>query len=176
MTYDSFKKQRRSIRLKEYDYASTGAYFVTLCVREWANVLASIEDEKVILSDFGRIARNCWLNIEERGTSVSLDEFVIMPNHMHGIILIDNDDLGRGGSRTAPTEIPKPLGRLIGAFKTTSTKQINITRGAAGVPIWQRNYYEKIIRNDKMLSAIRAYIRANPSNWDQDPENPQYAK
>jgi REP element-mobilizing transposase RayT len=80
---------------------------------------------------------------------------------------------GRGGSRTAPTKNHKPIGRLIGAFKTVSTKRLNTMRNTPGVPIWQRNYYEHIIRNEESLHRIRRYIVGNPARWEEDPENPQ---
>jgi hypothetical protein len=125
-----------------------------------------------------------------------LDEWVLMPNHFHGIIVIHDvcdvvsgwDGLccrggsRGGGSRTAPTTpvamadaIPvkqKPLGRLVGAFKTVSTKHINQIRGTPGLPVWQRNYYEHVIRNDASLNRIRRYILENPSRWGEDHENP----
>lgn len=94
-----------------------------------------------------------------------------MPNHLHGIIVIVADDR-RSGSRTAPTGRRKPLGRLVGAFKTVTTKQINIARGTPGLPVWQRNYYEHIIRNDQSLNRIRQYIADHPARWTFDRENP----
>ena len=97
-----------------------------------------------------------------------------MPNHLHGIIAIDV--IGRGGSRTAPTtdmDEPKPLGRLVGSFKTVSTKQINILRGTPSTLLWQRNYYERIIRDDDELDRIRCYIEDNPAMWEMDRENPE---
>ena len=100
-----------------------------------------------------------------------LDKHVVMPNHLHGIIVIDTC---RGGSRTAPT-MPsnrKPLGRLVGAFKTVMTKQFNLARGTKGRLIWQRNYYERIIRDGNELARIRKYILDNPTQWSFDRENP----
>ena len=105
---------------------------------------------------------------------------MIMPNHLHGIIVIA--DVVKGGSRpgfaalcpgtTAPTEKRKPIGRLVGAFKTVSTKRINHPRNTPGLKIWQRNYYEHIIRNDDELNRIREYIANNPAQWEMDRENP----
>jgi putative transposase len=96
-----------------------------------------------------------------------------MPNHLHGVVVIN--DMGRGGSRTAPTmDIagPKPLGRLIGAFKTVSTKQINALRGTPGSTLWQRNYYEHVICGEAELDRVRRYVKDNPLMWDMDQENP----
>ena len=97
---------------------------------------------------------------------------VIMPNHLHGIIVIS--DMCRGASRSAPTGVAKrkPLGRLVGAFKTVSTKRINEIRGTLGVPVWQRNYYERVIRNGEELNRVRQYIIDNPAHWEEDRENP----
>ena len=94
-----------------------------------------------------------------------------MPNHLHGIIMI-RDDIRRGGSRTAPTEKRKPLGRLIGAFKTVSTKRINELRLTSGGPFWQRNYYEHVIRSEEELAEVREYILNNPARWNEDENNP----
>ena len=113
-----------------------------------------------------------WVWLSSQYGYVDLDEYVVMPNHMHGILVITDD--GRGGSRTAPTTDAKrkSVGRLIGAFKTVSTKRINEIRKTPGAKLWQRNYYEHIIRNDDDLNRIRHYIADNPLRWDQDPENP----
>jgi len=97
---------------------------------------------------------------------------VVMPNHLHGIIVIMEDQC-RGGSRTAPTEIKrKPLGQLIGAFKTVSTKRINEMRGTPTAFVWQRNYYEHIVRDEETFNLIRQYVADNPLNWTLDRENP----
>ena len=96
---------------------------------------------------------------------VAVDQWVVMPNHLHGVIVVH----GRGGSRTAPT---KPLGRFIGAFKTVSTKRLNEIRGRGDRPLWQRNYYEHIVRNENELNKIREYITTNPQRRASDRENP----
>ena len=108
-----------------------------------------------------------WLG--KRYDHVDLDAWVIMPNHLHGIIILHD---GRGGSRTAPTEKRKPLGRLIGAFKTISTKRVNEIRKTPGMQLWQRNYYEHVIRGEQALAALRKYIVENPAKWSSDLENP----
>ena len=136
-------------------------------------------DGKMRLNDAGRVAADSWQWLEQQYDYVGLDEWVVMPNHFHGIIVI-TDASRRGGSRTAPTtpSTPqptgnhKPLGRLIGAFKTVSTKQINEMRNTSGGKLWQRNYYEHIIRNEKSLQRIREYIVNNPLQWESDQENP----
>jgi putative transposase len=103
---------------------------------------------------------------------VHLDEWTIMPKHFHGIIFIDQRD--KGGSRTAPTmPKPLPLSRLVGAFKTVSSKQINLHRQRPGAPFWQRGFYEHVIRQEEALNRIRDYIATNPQRWQLDRENPQ---
>ncbi|MCD4652748.1 transposase, partial [bacterium] len=111
----------------------------------------------------GEIINNTWKWLRKQYEYVDLDQFIIMPNHIHGIICIR-----RGGSRTAPTRKRKPLGRLIGAFKTVSTKQINLIRQTSGNQFWQRNYYEHIIRDEDDLARIREYIINNPAQWEHD--------
>ncbi len=124
------------------------------------------------LNEYGWVVAECWQWLDRQYQHVDLDGWVVMPNHLHGVIMID--DIGRGGSRTAPTDMAKrkPLGRLIGAFKTVSTKQINILRGMSGAPVWQRNYYEHIVRGEEELDRIRLYIEDNPLMWEMDRENP----
>jgi REP element-mobilizing transposase RayT len=173
MRYNRDIHHRRSIRLKGYDYRSAGAYAVTICVDGRECALGRVVDGEVELSDLGRVAAESWTWLEEQYSYVSLDAWVVMPNHLHGIVVIHDDDGDghRGGSRTAPTK-RKPLGRLIGAFKTVSTKQINKMRDAPGAQFWQRNYYETIICNERQLNALRQYIVENPLKWALDRENP----
>ncbi len=173
MRYDPDTHARRSIRLPGYDYAQPGAYFVTLCVHQRECLLGEITDGEMMLNEFGRVVMECWPWLAKQYPHVTVDEWIVMPNHFHGILMIV-DAVCRGGSRTAPTNgtTHKPLGRLIGAFKTVSTKRINAIRDTPGLPVWQRNYYEHIIRNEEELNHIRQYIVANPRNWEFDQENP----
>ncbi|MBI4962140.1 MAG: transposase [Desulfomonile tiedjei] len=181
MKYDSERHNRRSIRLMDYDYSQSGAYFVTICTTDRASVLGEISDGQVSLNELGEIVAETWQWLERHYEYLELDEWLVMPNHLHAIVVI-GDSLCRGasgsalipgGSRTAPTAARrKPLGRLIGSFKTVSTKQINEIRKSPGMGLWQRNYYEHVIRSEKSLNAIREYIEANPFHWQDDPENP----
>jgi len=135
-------------------------------------------------NDSGDIVADSWKWLAEQYDHVDLDEWTIMPNHMHGILVITDaggGDLRRGGSRTALTGTAptrnapakrKPLGRLIGAFKTVSTKHINILRNMPGTKLWQRNYWEHIIRNETELQHIREYIQNNPASWQGDALHP----
>jgi putative transposase len=172
-------KYRRSLRLSGYDYSQAGAYFVTICVNKRQGFLGTIVNNQLQLNHYGKIAESAWQWLSQAYPYVELDEWVIMPNHLHGIIFISSDNIistdRGGGSRTAPTgeRKMKPLGRLIGAFKTISTKQINFIRKTSGVPFWQRNFYEHVIRDDYALNRLREYITTNPLRWDLDRENPQ---
>jgi len=175
MRYDPKKHHRRSIRLKEYDYTRAGAYFVTICAWNRECLFGEVVNGEIRLNEWGEVVAKTWECLEERYPYVILDEWVIMPNHLHGIVIITDDiEYRRGGSRTAPTETlkRKPLGRLIGAFKTVSTKLINEIRSNPGAPLWQRNYYEHIIRSERDLQDIREYIAGNPIKWEEDEENP----
>ena len=127
-------------------------------------MFGEVVDNVMRLNGYGSIAAECWKWLEEKYAYVEIDEWVVMPNHLHGIIMT-TDDSRRGGSRTAPTEATrKSLGRLIGAFKTVSTKRINRVRDRRGVPVWQRDYYEHVIRSDSELDRVRRYIVDNPDS------------
>ncbi len=181
--------QRRSIRLKDYDYASEGAYFVTICAAKRASIFGQVDDEGVIqLSEFGAIVHDEWLNTARVRPYVVLDEFAVMPNHFHGILFImQPDDLSErvtnadvGARRAVPLQTPRAFGKpiagslptIIGAFKSAVTKRINQSRATPGDPVWQRNYYEQVIRNELALNDIRLYIQTNPACWAEDSENP----
>jgi hypothetical protein len=127
MKFDPKIHHRHSIRLKGYDYSQAGAYFVTIVAWQRETLFGEIVDGEMALNDFGKIVAEEWQWLETQYEYVELGAWIIMPNHLHGILVIHDD--GRGGSRSAPTPIKrKPLGGLIGAFKTVSTKQINLLR------------------------------------------------
>jgi putative transposase len=183
MAYDPKKHHRRSIRLCGYDYAQTGLYYVTLCTQDRQHLFGAVVNGEMQPGPAGLIAGECWEWLAARYDHVALDQWVVMPNHLHGIIAL-TDQMGthvtgesacRGGSQTAPTGDAKrkPLGRLIGAFKTVSTKRINELRGTPGAPVWQRDFFEHIIRDDNALNRIRQYIQDNPANWAFDTDNPE---
>jgi putative transposase len=172
---------RQSIRIKEYDYTLPGAYFVTIVTCQRVCLLGDIQSGAMVLNAFGQIAAECWRSIPEHFSSVELGAYVIMPNHMHGIIHIINDD-GRGAIYRAPTENVEQFGKpikgslpsIIRTYKAAVTRLIGREHNAAG--IWQRNYYEHIIRDEKDLQRITDYINANPLRWNDDDENPVRAK
>lgn len=169
---DLIGPKRRSLRLKDYDYSKSGAYFITICVKDRQCLLGSIVDAEIKLSEHGLITTKSWKWLSSAYPHISLDEWTIMPNHLHGVIFINQPNAG--GSRTAPT-IPQslPLSRLVGAFKTVSSKHINIHRQTPGAPFWQRGFYEHIIRDEKSLERISEYILTNPLRWQLDRENQQ---
>jgi putative transposase len=170
MVYDPQKHQRRSIRLKGHDYSQPGTYFVTICTQNCASLLGEIVEGGMILNEYGQVVAVCWVWLAKQYPYVELDEWVVMPNNAHGIVILSGmDGSRRGGSRTAPT---KSLGRLVGAFKTVSTKRINQMRHTPGAAVWQRNYYEHIMRNKDELNRIRQYILDNPVQWKMDENNP----
>jgi len=165
MTHNTDSHYRRSIRLKDYDYSQAGGYFVTICTKNRQYLFGEIIYGQMVLNEAGRMVSEAWEWLEKQYNYVELDEWVIMPNHMHGIIIIND---GRGCSRTAPTVKPKTLGGLIGAFKTASTKRINEKNGTPGARLWQRNYFDRVIRNEKELDQIREYVFSNPGKWEID--------
>jgi REP element-mobilizing transposase RayT len=185
---------RRSIRLPGYDYAGPGHYFVTVCTHLRECLFGEVVEGQMRTSEIGAVVREEWFRSTRVRPGVALDAFVVMPNHVHGIIEIVGARRGvarRGAThRVAPTAItatqraaptgaveprgagPSSLGAMMGQFKSVSTKRINRIRGALGTPVWQRNYYEHIIRSEEALNRIREYICVNPQRWPYDSENP----
>ena len=167
---------RKSIRLKEYDYTSSAEYFITICTYQRECLFVEIKKDEMVLNYFGLIVLEEWLRTAEIRGDVELDSYVVMPNHIHGIITLIES--GRGTSQRAPTkeQFGKPTSRsiptIVRLFKACVTKRINLLRNTPRQSIWQRNYYEHIIRNDKDLINIRDYIINNPMQWHVDEENP----
>ena len=151
MKYNPQIHHRRSIRLKDYDYSQCGAYFINVCTKNRECYFEKYPGLK-------NIVKTEWENIPNQYSHIELDEYVIMPDHFHGIIIINDC---RGGV-TPPLHGKLTLGQIVAYFKYQSTKLINNIRGTPGVPFWQRNYYEHIIRNEKALYRIRQYIKNNP--------------
>jgi REP-associated tyrosine transposase len=154
MPYDPEKHHRRSIRLRHYDYTRQGSYYVTICTHERRCIFGEITDATACLNDLGNIARTNWLALSQRFPTIGIDEYIIMPNHMHGIIAINETP----SSTKAPT-----LGQIVHAFKAVTTTQIRTTYMPEFA--WQGNFYERIIRKDGELNRIRQYIIDNPRRW-----------
>jgi len=176
MVFDPKLHHRRSLRLREYDYSQAGGYFVTLCTRARQCLFGKMVDFEMRLNQAGEIANNAWMTLSERYPNVLLDEYVIMPNHLHGIITIVGAavhpaPLAGDDVNIAPTK-KITLGVIIAAFKSISAMNINTLLGTRGSPLWQRNYYEHIIRDEADLLEIRQYILNNPARWHLDKENP----
>jgi len=184
MTYDRVKQHRRSIRLAKYDYARAGAYFVTICSNNREYLFGRMADGAVLLNAFGDPAVHEWLRTTAVRHNVSLDAFVLMPNHLHGIIIITNENgdtpAVRSGDAAGRPYMPNrargpspgSIGAIIGQFKAATTNRINVLRGTPGAPVWQRNYYDHIIRDEGELNEIRQYIAGNPATWETDENNP----
>jgi REP element-mobilizing transposase RayT len=198
MRYDPKKHHRRSIRLKGYDYSQAGAYFVTICTQDRACLFGEVVDGEMRLNDVGRMVVAEWERLPERFPDVALDAFVVMPNHIHGIIVITHPDRVGAGlvpaqegdhegrpydtdpDRTtgtgATTRVAPTVGDVVSAFKSSVT--VEYARGVktfGWLPfrrrLWQRNYYEHIIRSEDSLNRIRQYIVENPARWVFDREN-----
>jgi REP element-mobilizing transposase RayT len=181
MTYDPNKHHRRSIRLKGYDYTQPGSYFVTIVTHQRQLLFGDILNGDMFLNNVGCIVKAEWLRTADIRDNVTLDEFVSMPNHLHSIIIINDDEIPVGASRSSPLQtdmqlshgpVPHSLGAIMAGFKSSVTKRINGLRNTPGMPVWQRNYYEHIIRNEMEWNNIRKYILTNPKKWETDQENP----
>ncbi len=175
----NFLHQRRSIRLKDYDYSSGGDYFVTIVTHHRLPIFGHIQIDEMKLSGVGLIVHDTWINISGHFPNVELGPFVVMPNHIHGIITIIAE--GRGTACRAPTDefgigerfgkpTIKSIPTIIRSYKSAVTKQVNEKVEQTGFPLWQRNYYEHIITTDKEYERIENYIKNNPANWSMDKE------
>ncbi len=163
-------RNRRPIRLQGYDYSRAGAYFVTVCTHDRLCLFGEIADRRMALNDAGRMVQQVWDDLPNHYSHVELDECVVMPNHVHGIVVIVG-----AGFKPAPTK-RHGLPEIVRALKAFSARRINEIRNTPGVKLWQRGYYEHIIRNDDELNRIREYIANNPMKWEMDRENPDISR
>ncbi|MDP2911700.1 MAG: transposase [Candidatus Omnitrophota bacterium] len=170
-------ERRKHNRLQRYDYSQDGYYFVTICTHHRIEWFGKIENDLMVLNEYGKIVKKQWLLLQEQYSYIKLDEFTVMPNHLHGIIEIVGAPLvgalnnDRAGTRPAPT-----LGGIIGAFKSMTTNEDIRNVKTNNWPsfnrhLWQRSFYDHVIRNEKELKEIREYIVNNPKKWDLDAEN-----
>lgn len=195
MNYNPHKHHRRSIRLKGYDYSQPGLYFITICCQDRAHLFGEIENGEMILNEYGKIANQCWLEIPNHFPNAILHEHIIMPNHIHGIVElvganqyspetmtnnVSNDGMknvsndgvnnvlyGIGANNDSPLRSPsKTIGSMVRGFKIGVTKWMR--QNTDVYDVWQRNYYENIIRNENAYQRISQYIINNPQNWDND--------
>ncbi|HLU69400.1 MAG TPA: transposase [Fibrobacteria bacterium] len=200
MRYDRPIPGRISYRLRGHDYTAPGIYYITICTHDRECLFGHIANGRLIPNIHGDIVREEWIGTPDIRPEIRLDEFVVMPNHLHAIIWIaenvpDSADAESGGAHgCAPNEhnthaeahdrapnvydarkgahsraplrrTNRSLGSFIAGFKSIVTKRINIARGTPGIPVWQRNYYERVVRDEQALRTIRRYIRDNPANW-----------
>jgi len=181
------KYRTKSLRKQRYDYSQDGAYFITICTKDKKNYFGKIENGKMILSDVGIIANKYWKEIPNQFVFVELDEFVIMPNHVHGILMINSN--GRDAINRVSTDnggvtgknnpmLHNSISRFIRWYKGRCTFEINklyknaINRVSTEIDFaWQSRFYDRIIRNDIELNKIREYIQINPREWDNDKNN-----
>jgi REP element-mobilizing transposase RayT len=167
MHYNPQRHHRGSIRLKGYDYSSAGAYFVTVCVRNRKHALGSVRNGRVDLSPNGLIVLQAWQYLPQRFPRVTLDAFVVMPDHIHGIIILSGDppsDNRRDHTRARGTQ-PGSLPAIMQRLKSLSTQLINKANNTPGQRFWQEDYYEHIVRSDDEMERIRRYIVTNPTRW-----------
>jgi len=179
---------RRSIRLKGYDYSRPGAYFITICTQDRACLFGEVVDGEMRLNDAGQMVQDVWDELPAFYPGVQTDAFIVMPNHIHGIIILVGADpcvcpntgqtIGQPQG-VAPTRLSLP--DVVHRFKTMTTKRyIDGVKKFGWTPfrrrLWQRNYYEHIIRNDHALQRIREYIWTNPLRWHLDRENPNRSR
>ncbi|MGH7843599.1 MAG: transposase [Candidatus Binatia bacterium] len=184
MKYNPNAHHRRSIRLKGYNYKQPGAYFVTICTQDRACLFGNVADDKMQLNDAGRMVQHWWFELNRKFPTVETDEFVVMPNHFHGIVVMsvradlrvgpvsDDAHAAHQGAHTGA-----PLPRIIQWFKIMTTNEYIRCVKTESWPsfnrqLWQRNYYEHVVRNDDSLNRIRQYIVDNPARWAFDRENP----
>lgn len=199
MRFDPEIHHRRSIRLRGYDYAVEGAYFITICTFQRESLLGQVTGGEMMLNESGRAVQEVWEGLPAHFSQVFLDAFVIMPNHLHGIIVLNGpaepgvgaglrpaqDSTAHGSavgrSETCPYgsgggETRVPVAEIVRALKSFSARRINQIRDNPGVPVWQRNYYERVIRDEAEMERARRYILENPIKWETDRENPLHSQ
>ena len=165
--------QRKSPRLSGYNYAQSGAYFITICAVGRAHLFGKIVDDEMVWNGYGKIAQEEWERTPQIRREIDIDLFVVMPNHFHAIVLIVGDDSDADERPTdaqpcVPARAPRSLGSLIAGYKSVVTKRINMLRNTPGEPVWQGRYHDHIIRNEKSLNKIREYVLYNPVRWRED--------
>ncbi|HYL82626.1 MAG TPA: transposase, partial [Candidatus Angelobacter sp.] len=164
---------RKSLRMRGYDYSRAGAYFVTICSHHHHCTLGSVVGGHTPLTSIGKIVLEVWNALPERFPGLILDEFAIMPNHLHGVLGFVGAGLAPPVSTSSPPlSLHYSLADVVGAFKSISTIRVNRGLGQKGKPLWQRGYYEHIIRSGEDLKNIQRYIMENPMMWALDRENP----
>lgn len=167
---DENKNRRRSIRWQGWDYGTPGYYFVTICTYQR---LPLFDDDQL-----KQVVEYTWQQLPRypKSQHITLDDWVVMPNHLHGLIVIrervnPDEKVSRDDEPLFRNARPGQLGRLIATYKAVATKRINRIRGKVGGRVWQRGYWDRVVRNERELQAIRHYIRENPRRWSEDRDN-----
>ncbi len=156
---------RHSLRLKDHDYSCAGAYFVTICSWRREFIFGNVVGGKIILNDCGRIVEKAWLDLPHHYQNIAVDEFNVLPDHFHGILF-------QIAIQQEEKAIRHGLSEIIRGFKSRSARQINLIRDTTGIPVWQRGFYDRIIRNSAEMNLIRRYIAENPTRWESDEKYP----
>lgn len=176
--YFKNKFRTATIRLNGWDYSWPAMYYVTICTKNRECCLSDVKNGQVYMSEIGKVLFECWLEISNHFDNVKLDDWIIMPNHLHGVIAIEDNDFDKDGRDTTCHVStvrkfgymqPKSLSSIIQAFKASVKRECN----KKGLDFqWQSNYYEHIIKNDEDYARIKEYIANNPINWQNDRNNP----
>ena len=173
---DTGLPKRKTVRLHGFDYASGGGYFVTLCASERHSLFGRIEEALVVLSRIGEIVQRCWLELPRHFPTVMVDEYTIMPNHVHGILFLTEDETGTACRAPTREEFGKPapasLSTIIRSLKSAVTREARADGFIMNESIWQRGFYEHVVRSESELEEVRKYIFNNPAQWEFDKENP----
>ncbi len=165
-------RNRRSVRLRGYDYSQAGAYFITICAQNRHCLFGRITEGAMVLNDAGGAVADCWFQIPDHFPNVELDEWVVMPNHIHGIVIVGANNYSPvqlnhdSPLQKHPTGTARTIGSMVRGFKIGVTKWYR--QRSVSSKIWQRNYWDHIIRNESELNRIRQYILDNPMQWEQD--------
>lgn len=166
------KQRRNSLRHPHYDYTETGAYFITICAHKGISIFGRIVDTTMQLNPLGHIAHQAWLDLPSRHPHIGVEPFVIMPNHVHALVWILTEIVTKGSAREYGKPIAGSISTVVNAYKVSVTK-LAISAGLIpGPPLWQRNFYDRIVRDERELANIQEYIRTNPARWLGDQLHP----
>jgi putative transposase len=182
MSFNPAIHHRKSIRLRDYDYSQAGWYFITICTHQRQLLFGEIVDGRMVLNAAGMIVEKVWNDLPDQYPYIQIKEFVVMPNHFHGIVqivgaqfiapknsgVINHGAMNQGAINCAPTG----LGQVARAFKARCTWTIRHMLCSSRIPIWQRNYYEHVIRDEAAYLQIAEYIQTNPQRWQEDTYHP----
>jgi len=177
---ESCKNQpsRRSVRLPGFDYSKIGMYFVTVCASERRCIFGEVRDDETVLSSIGQIVSACWIEIPHHFPNVKIEAYVVMPNHIHGILTIHSNWKGAGSQEklAAPMEsfgkpTPRSIPTIVRSFKAAASRHSRESGYVKGESIWQRGYYEHVLRNTREYVEVTNYILQNPARWADDEDN-----